>query len=55
MSPEARLSGASEVRIEARVSRSGNATPQSGDLIGASATVKPGADKVEVVIDQVRP
>lgn len=55
MSPEARISGASEVRIEARVSRSGNATPQSGDLIGASATVKPGTDKVEVLIDQVRP
>lgn len=55
MSPEAKISGASEVRIEARVSRSGNATPQSGDLTGASATVKPGADKVEVVIDQVRP
>lgn len=55
MSPEAKLSGASEVRIEARVSRSGNATPQAGDLIGASATVKPGADKVEVLIDQVRP
>lgn len=55
MSPEARISGASEVRIEARVSRSGNATPQSGDLIGMSAPVKPGADKVEVVIDQVRP
>ena len=55
MSPEAKISGASEVRIEARVSRSGNATPQSGDLIGASATVKPGADKVEVLIDQVRP
>ena len=55
MSPEAKISGASEVRIEARVSRSGNATPQTGDLIGASATVKPGADKVEVLIDQVRP
>ena len=55
MSPEAKISGASEVRIEARVSRSGNATPQSGDLIGASATIKPGTDKVEVVIDQVRP
>lgn len=55
MSPEAKISGASEVRIEARVSRSGNATPQSGDLTGASAAVKPGTDKVEVVIDQVRP
>lgn len=55
MSPEAKLSGANEVRIEARVSRSGNATPQAGDLIGASATVKPGAAGVEVLIDQVRP
>lgn len=55
MSPDAKISGASEVRIEARVSRSGNATPQSGDLTGASASVKPGASQVEVVIDQVRP
>jgi cytochrome c-type biogenesis protein CcmH len=55
MSPEAKISSASQVVIEARVSRSGNATPQSGDLIGMSAPVKPGADKVEVVIDQVRP
>lgn len=55
MSPDARISSAGEVRIEARVSRSGNATPQSGDLIGASGTVKPGAEKIEVVIDQARP
>lgn len=55
MSPEAKISSASQVVIEARVSRSGNATPQSGDLLGASAPVKPGTDKVEVVIDQVRP
>ncbi len=55
MSPEAKISSAAEVRIEARVSRSGSATPQAGDLIGASATLKPGTDKVEVVIDQVRP
>jgi cytochrome c-type biogenesis protein CcmH len=55
MSPEAKISSASQVVIEARVSRSGNATPQSGDLIGTSAPVKPGADKVEILIDQVRP
>lgn len=55
MSPEAKLSGAAEVRIEARISRDGSATPQAGDLFGASAVVKPGATAVEVVVDQVRP
>lgn len=55
MSPEARLSGAAEVRIEARISRSGSATPGPGDLIGTGPVVKPGTGKVEVVIDQVRP
>ncbi len=55
MSPEMRLSTAKEVRIEARLSRSGNATPQSGDVYGTSAVVKPGATQVGIVIDQVRP
>ncbi|MET0336032.1 MAG: c-type cytochrome biogenesis protein CcmI [Rhizobacter sp.] len=55
MSPEAKLSSAAEVRIEARISRSGSATPQSGDLIGSSAVLKPGASGVQVVIDQARP
>lgn len=55
MTPQARLSSAAEVRIEARISRSGNATPGPGDLIGTGPVVKPGASKVEVVVDQVRP
>jgi cytochrome c-type biogenesis protein CcmH len=55
MSPEARISSASEVRIEARISRTGSATPQAGDLIGSSAVVKPGTKDLRVVIDQVRP
>jgi cytochrome c-type biogenesis protein CcmH len=55
MSPQATLSGAAEVRIEVRVSRSGSATPASGDLIGTGPVVKPGATGVEVTIDQVRP
>jgi cytochrome c-type biogenesis protein CcmH len=53
MAPNMKLSGAKAVRIEARISRSGNATPQAGDLSGTSAVVKPGARGVKVVIDSV--
>jgi cytochrome c-type biogenesis protein CcmH len=55
MAPGVKLSAAQSVVIEARVSRSGNALPQSGDLSGKSAAVKPGASRVKVVIDQVVP
>ena len=55
MSPEFKISGAAEVRIEARISKNGSATPGPGDLIGAGPVVKPGASKIEVVIDQIRP
>ena len=55
MAPGAKLSGAAAVIVEARISRSGNALPQSGDFSGRSAPVKPGAAGVKVVIDQVVP
>jgi cytochrome c-type biogenesis protein CcmH len=55
ISPRARLSGAAEVRIEARISRSGDAMPVAGDLVGVSPTVKTGASQVALQIDQVRP
>jgi cytochrome c-type biogenesis protein CcmH len=55
MSPDLKLSAASAVRIEARISRSGNATPQPGDLVGTSAVVKPGARDVKVVVDREVP
>jgi cytochrome c-type biogenesis protein CcmH len=55
MAPTAKLSSAQAVIIEARVSKSGNALPQSGDLAGKSAAVKPGASGVKIVIDQVVP
>jgi cytochrome c-type biogenesis protein CcmH len=41
--------------VGARVSKSGNAVPQSGDLEGFSKPVKVGATGVVVVIDTVRP
>ena len=55
MAPGMKLSTAQAVRIEARVSKSGNAMPQPGDLVGASAVVKPGARDVKVVIDRALP
>jgi len=55
MAPTMKLSGATAVRIEARVSASGNATPQAGDLVGTSEVVKPGTQGVRVVLDKVVP
>jgi cytochrome c-type biogenesis protein CcmH len=55
MAPGMKISTAQQVRIEARVSKSGNATPQPGDLVGSSAVVKPGARDVKIVIDRVVP
>lgn len=55
MAPGVKLSAASAVVVEARVSKSGNALPQPGDLSGRSAAVKPGAAGVKITIDQVVP
>jgi cytochrome c-type biogenesis protein CcmH len=55
MSPQWSLSRASDVRIEARVSKSGNAMPQPGDVTGTSGVVKPGAKDVRIVLDKVLP
>jgi cytochrome c-type biogenesis protein CcmH len=55
MSPQWSLSRAGDVRIEARVSKSGNAAPQPGDVFGTSAVVKPGAKDVRIVLDKVLP
>jgi cytochrome c-type biogenesis protein CcmH len=55
MAPNFRLSRADAVRVEARISRSGNAKPQPGDLYGTSGVVKPGAQGVDVVVDKVVP
>jgi cytochrome c-type biogenesis protein CcmH len=55
MTPATKLSSANEVVVEARVSKTGNATPSPGDLHGASAAVKPGARDVLIVINDVVP
>jgi cytochrome c-type biogenesis protein CcmH/NrfG len=54
MMPDRKLSTAGLVTIEARVSKSGQAMPQSGDLLGVTAPVDPAAGKpVRIVIQQV--
>lgn len=53
MTPTARLSGAREAVVEARISKSGSATPSPGDLQGTSAPVAPGARDLSIVIDDV--
>lgn len=55
MSPQSRLSGARSVVVVARISKSGNAMPQSGDLIGESAPMSPHAQGLRIVIDRVQP
>jgi cytochrome c-type biogenesis protein CcmH len=52
MSPAAKLSGAPMVVVGARISKSGNAMPQPGDLQGLSAPVKPGAKGLSIEINE---
>jgi cytochrome c-type biogenesis protein CcmH len=47
------LSSASQVRVEARISRSGDAMAKPGDLRGQSEIVAPGASNLNIVIDQI--
>lgn len=56
MSPAMVLSGFDPVTVGARISRSGNAMPQSGDLQGSRSPVSTGApSSVEIVIDSAVP
>lgn len=55
MAPDMKISNFAEIVIGARVAKSGNAAPQSGDLEGFSKPVKLGASGVAVVIDTLRP
>lgn len=53
MMPELKISGFAEIVVGARVSKSGSATPSSGDLEGIGPAVKPGTSGVKVTISQV--
>jgi cytochrome c-type biogenesis protein CcmH len=53
MQPDLKLSGFDQVVVVARVSKSGNAMPQPGDLEGSVQAVKPGSRNLSLVIDSV--
>ena len=54
MAPDRKLSAAGEVMVKVRVTKSGNAMPQSGDLSGSLGPVKVGAKGLKLEIkDQV--
>ena len=53
MRPDAKLSGQSHVTVKARISKSGQAMPQPGDLIGTLPHVAVGAKQVKLTISEV--
>lgn len=55
MSPAMKISSFEQVRVEARVSRSGSVTPESGDLLGQSEPLKGGTRGIKFKIDKLMP
>lgn len=55
MAPGMKLSAFPSVMIVARISKSGNASAQSGDLEGSIGPVKPGAGGLQVIVNKVIP
>lgn len=51
MTPTMKLSGQKQVVVTARISKSGNALTQPGDLVGDSGPVTPGTANVAITID----
>lgn len=54
INPSTPLSTLSEVSIEARISKTGMAKAEAGDLISATQTVQVGATQVKLLVNQVR-
>lgn len=52
MAPQMKLSGFAKVVVIARVSKSGNAMPEAGDLQGSSAEISPGSQNIVIRINQ---
>ena len=53
MTSTMKLSNAKQVVVGARVSKSGNAIAQPGDLFGEGPPIAPGKDGVAITIDSV--
>jgi cytochrome c-type biogenesis protein CcmH len=55
MSPNALISQMSEVSVEVRISKTGMAMPEAGDLISSPQTIKVGTTNARLIIGQIRP
>jgi cytochrome c-type biogenesis protein CcmH len=55
MNPNKRISQLSDVNIEVRISKTGMAKAESGDLISSIQTVKLGSSKVRLLVNQIYP
>jgi cytochrome c-type biogenesis protein CcmH len=55
MASAMKLSSAGTVMVVARVSRSGNASAQSGDLGGMVGPIKPGSRNIQLKIGKILP
>jgi hypothetical protein len=55
MNPSMKLSNYSEIVVGARISKTGNAMPQSGDLKGSSSVIKLGNQDLKIIIDSAVP
>ena len=55
MNPQMKISKFKEVVVGARISKSGNAMPQSGDLSGSSDVVPLGTEGIQITINSVNP
>lgn len=53
--PDLKISNVPQLIISARITKSGKAMPESGDLQGFSQTVKPGDNNINIVIDRQIP
>jgi cytochrome c-type biogenesis protein CcmH len=55
MNPSAKLSSMGEVTVQVRVSKSGQAAPQSGDVTGSMSPVKLGSRNLSLIAKDVQP
>lgn len=51
MRPQVKISDFNQVKVAARISKSGSAITQPGDYEGVSAAIKPGTTGLNIVID----
>lgn len=55
MNPESLISNTAEVEVEVRISKTGMAMPEPGDLLSKAQVVKVGAKGLKLRVDRVRP